>query len=130
MVFRLNRLFQDFFLRPIFPQMTAQINTTAPFIGCPRQGHPRRNNSNNRIFRLGFYSNEETRKRKMTFYWIGGVPIVYCALTIIGYASLLCVSWSNCHLGRGFTCHGNISVVNTLQSLRRVKCMTWLQNAM
>jgi len=48
--------------------------------------------------RLGFYSNEETRKRKMTFYWIGGVPIVYCALTIIGYASLLCVSWSNCHL--------------------------------
>jgi hypothetical protein len=70
--------------------------------------HPRHRHSNNRIFRLGFYSNEETRKRKMTFYWLGGVPIVYCALTIIGYASLLCVSWSNCHLGRGFTCHGNI----------------------
>ena len=117
--FPLEQSFPRFFTS-VFTQMTTQIN--APFIFASgrssprfpsRRGRPRNNNSNNRIFRLGFHSNEETRKRKMTFYWIGGVPIVYCALTIIGYASLLCVSWSNCHLGRGFICHGNILPCDT-----------------
>lgn len=37
-------------------------------------------------------------KNRMGCYWIGLAPIAYCAITVIGYATLLCVSWANCHL--------------------------------
>lgn len=32
------------------------------------------------------------------WYWTDLLPITYCALTIVGYSSLLLVSWVNCHL--------------------------------
>jgi len=38
----------------------------------------------------------------MGCYWIGLAPIAYCAVTVVGYATLLCVSWANCHLERSW----------------------------
>ena len=34
------------------------------------------------------------------WYWTDLVPIIYVVLTVIGYSSLLLVSWVNCHLKR------------------------------
>lgn len=42
------------------------------------------------------------QSRTMAWHWIGSVPIIYIFITCAGYASLLYISYANCHLESGY----------------------------
>ena len=42
------------------------------------------------------------QSRTMAWHWIGSIPFIYIFITCAGYASLLYISYANCHLDSGY----------------------------